>query len=127
MGMFLILIVMAVIFGILGSWIAGQRGRTNTEGFVLSALFGPLGVLVECLLPAGQPGSPPQQTAKPPSRSQPPPLPSNLDQLRQREKRLAQRQWCERNRVWMLGAILVGLCLPVAVVCGIALLMSAIQ
>lgn len=125
MIVFLILVVMAVIFGILGSWIAKQRGRDNTEGFVVSALFGPLGVIVECLLPAGQPTVPLKQTAKQTSRIQPPPLPPTPDQLRKLEKQRAQQQqWCERNRVWMLGAIMVGFCLPLAMICGIIMLMS---
>jgi hypothetical protein len=45
---------------VLSAWVAGQKHRSEGEGFVLGALFGPLGVLVEALLPAGTPPSPPQ-------------------------------------------------------------------
>jgi len=37
--------------GLLSAWIAMQRGRSPIEGLILGGLFGPLGVIVECLLP----------------------------------------------------------------------------
>lgn len=43
----------ALVFGLFGAWVADQRGRSPLEGLVVGALFGPLGVLVEALLPAG--------------------------------------------------------------------------
>jgi hypothetical protein len=44
-------LVLAVAFGGLGAWIASQKGRAGGEGLALGLLFGPLGVLVEALLP----------------------------------------------------------------------------
>lgn len=46
----------AVVFaacasGLFGSWIATQKGRRENEGFVLGAILGPLGWLIELLLP----------------------------------------------------------------------------
>jgi hypothetical protein len=43
--------VLAVAFGGLGGWVATQKQRSALEGLVLGLLFGPLGVLVEALLP----------------------------------------------------------------------------
>src|SRR5437879_5292599 len=39
--------------GPLGARVAGQKNRPMTEGFLLGFLFGPFGVIVEVLLPAG--------------------------------------------------------------------------
>lgn len=38
----------------LGVYVAAQKGRDRFEGWLISILFGPLGVLVEALLPAQQ-------------------------------------------------------------------------
>jgi hypothetical protein len=46
-----IALALAVVFAGLGAWIADQKGRSGGEGFALGLLFGPLGVLVEALLP----------------------------------------------------------------------------
>ncbi len=43
--------VSAVVFGGFGAWIAGQKNRDANEGAVLGGLFGPIGVIVEALLP----------------------------------------------------------------------------
>lgn len=40
--------------GALGSWVASQKRRSALEGAILGLLFGPLGVLVEALLPQGE-------------------------------------------------------------------------
>ena len=40
-----------VVFGALGKYIASQSGRSEFEGLVLGVLFGPLGCLIEALLP----------------------------------------------------------------------------
>jgi hypothetical protein len=45
------LAILAILMGALGSWIAIQKSRNPAEGFVLGLFFGPLGVLVEALLP----------------------------------------------------------------------------
>lgn len=49
------LAVLWAIFAGLGYYVAGQRGRPEVEGVVLGFLFGPLGVLIVLLLPAGEP------------------------------------------------------------------------
>jgi uncharacterized membrane protein YeaQ/YmgE (transglycosylase-associated protein family) len=48
-------IIFGLIFGAFGAWVAAQRGRGGGEGLILGFLFGPLGVLVEALLPQGAP------------------------------------------------------------------------
>lgn len=48
-------IVGAVVFGGLGSWVSYQKGRGEGEGLALGCLFGPFGVLIEALLPTGTP------------------------------------------------------------------------
>src|SRR4051812_44233882 len=59
----IVVLVLAIIFGGLGAWIAGQKGRAGGEGFALGLIFGPLGVLITALLPTVAPGA----------RRQPPP------------------------------------------------------
>jgi len=44
-----------VVCGGLSAWIAGEKNRGFGEGLLLGFLFGPLGVLVEALLPSGSP------------------------------------------------------------------------
>jgi len=43
----------AVVFAVLGAYIAAQKNRDQGEGLLLGCLFGPLGVLIEALLPIG--------------------------------------------------------------------------
>lgn len=40
-----------IAFPALGFYVAKQKGRSIVEGIILGVLFGPLGVLVEALLP----------------------------------------------------------------------------
>ncbi len=47
-------VVMAVVFGGLGAWVAGQKNRNVGEGLILGGVFGPVGVIVEALLPTIQ-------------------------------------------------------------------------
>jgi len=47
-----ILLLFWLMMGALASWIASQKGRSGVEGFVLGVLFGPLGVIVEAVLPS---------------------------------------------------------------------------
>jgi hypothetical protein len=47
-------VVFAVVFGVLGQYIAIQKDRDGGEGFLLGFLFGPLGVFVEACMPVGQ-------------------------------------------------------------------------
>ena len=46
-----IVTVSAIVFGLLGTWVAKQCGRRTDEGFLLGMVFGPLGVLLVALLP----------------------------------------------------------------------------
>ena len=48
-----ILFVAWLIFAILGMWIANQKHREGGEGFILGLLFGPIGCLIEAILPNG--------------------------------------------------------------------------
>lgn len=45
---------LAIVMATLGGWIASQKGRETSEGVVLGFAFGPLGILVEALLPNGK-------------------------------------------------------------------------
>jgi hypothetical protein len=47
----IILGVALLVFGQLGAWVAGQKGRRPVEGFLLGLFLGPLGVIVEGQLP----------------------------------------------------------------------------
>ncbi len=51
-------VVVWLVMGIFGAWIASQKNRSIREGFWLGLLFGPLGVVVEALLPGGNPPEP---------------------------------------------------------------------
>jgi hypothetical protein len=44
--------VIAVAFSLLGAWVASQKRRDPFEGFILGFVFGPLGVLIEAMLPS---------------------------------------------------------------------------
>jgi hypothetical protein len=41
-----------LVFAALGAWIASQKGRSEGEGLLLGVLFGPLGAIIEALLPS---------------------------------------------------------------------------
>ncbi len=60
--------VVAVSMSLFGLWIASQKGRAPTEGLVLGLFFGPLGVLVEALLPARETGGLPSPRQRPVAR-----------------------------------------------------------
>jgi hypothetical protein len=45
-------------FGVAGYYVAGQKRRSTAEGFWMGVLFGPLGVLIEALLPTITPEKP---------------------------------------------------------------------
>lgn len=49
--MWLLILLSALIFGGLGLYIAGEKGRSGAEGFALGCLFGPVGAIIEALLP----------------------------------------------------------------------------
>jgi uncharacterized membrane protein YeaQ/YmgE (transglycosylase-associated protein family) len=51
MDLLLIALLVAIVFGLLGGYIAGQKGREPVEGVLLGFLFGPIGAVVVALLP----------------------------------------------------------------------------
>ena len=44
-------IIVAIVFGLLGRYIAKQKNRSGAEGFWLGVLFSALGVIIVALLP----------------------------------------------------------------------------
>lgn len=44
-------IIAAIVFGLLGRYIAKQKNRSGAEGFWLGVLFSALGVIIVALLP----------------------------------------------------------------------------
>jgi hypothetical protein len=67
--------------GLLGGWVATQKGRRAAEGLALGVLFGPFGVIVEALLPNVAPEPEPPRSTGGLRAAQPSP-PFSLDQLR---------------------------------------------
>jgi hypothetical protein len=59
MELLIVVGVIWLIFACLGTWIANQKHRAGGEGFILGFLFGPLGCLIEAVLPNGTPPPPP--------------------------------------------------------------------
>ena len=55
------LLAIWAMFALFGAWIASVKGRSPGEGFLIGFLFGPLGCLVEAILPNQSPGSAPVQ------------------------------------------------------------------
>ncbi|SIO58458.1 hypothetical protein SAMN05444166_5686 [Singulisphaera sp. GP187] len=53
------LLALWVMFALFGSWIASVKGRSSSEGLVIGFLFGPLGCLIEALLPTQTYTAPP--------------------------------------------------------------------
>ena len=48
-----VIIALLCVLGFFGSWIAKQKKRSPVEGFILGFAFGPLGIIVEAVLPNG--------------------------------------------------------------------------
>ncbi|MDC0001476.1 hypothetical protein OAD81_04410 [Flavobacteriaceae bacterium] len=46
-----LIILLAILFGFAGKYIAEQKGRSSTEGILLGGLLGILGLLILALLP----------------------------------------------------------------------------
>lgn len=46
-----IFLIAGVVCGGIGSWVAYQCGRNRIEGFVLGFVLGPIGILLEAMLP----------------------------------------------------------------------------
>ncbi len=47
-------IVWLAVWSLLARWVGDQKGRDAVECYLLGFLFGPLGVLIELLLPSKQ-------------------------------------------------------------------------
>lgn len=47
--------VALVISGVIGGWVAQQKRRDFGEGFLAGILLGPIGWLIEAMLPTGEP------------------------------------------------------------------------
>src|SRR5262245_53900736 len=61
MILFVVLPVLAVVWAISGGfglYVASSKNRSPTEGFLFGFFLGPLGVLVEALLPDGEASAP---------------------------------------------------------------------
>jgi hypothetical protein len=54
----LVALVVGLVFAVLGRYVATQKHREPNEGAMLGFLFGPLGVLIEALLPSREPPKP---------------------------------------------------------------------
>lgn len=65
-----------IVFAMLGAWIAGRRDRALMEGVILGSLFGPLGCMIELLLPEDEPAPPRVRPSIPP-----PSIPSRPDEI----------------------------------------------
>jgi len=48
-------VILWCIFGLFGAYVAAQKNRAGMGGLILGFLFGPLGVLIEALLPTKEP------------------------------------------------------------------------
>jgi hypothetical protein len=81
-------LVVAAVFGFLGLWIAAQKNRSEGEGFLLGALFGPFGALIEACLPSLARAAPVAPAVDPGAAS------------RQQSAREADREyWAEQRRI----------------------------
>ncbi len=76
---FLVLgVLWAVVLGAIGYWIAGEKNRDGVEGAALGCLLGPLGLIIEAVLPTGDVPSAPvarsnDSTSSLPARNSNPP------------------------------------------------------
>jgi hypothetical protein len=50
-----IVVIWAAVFGGVGYWIATQKRRSEVEGVALGCLLGPIGWIIEAVLPTGEP------------------------------------------------------------------------
>jgi hypothetical protein len=55
--------IAVILIGVLGSYVAGAKGRSGSEGFFLGLLLGPIGLIIVALLPTVTP--PKQPVARP--------------------------------------------------------------
>ena len=53
-GLLVIGILWAVVLGGIGYWIAGEKNRDGVEGAALGCLLGPLGLVIEAVLPSSE-------------------------------------------------------------------------
>ena len=72
-------VILLLVWGLLGgvgSWIATQKGRSGAEGFVLGVLLGPIGWIIEALLPQQTSHRPQTQHYRSPDYDDPVPTPA---------------------------------------------------
>jgi hypothetical protein len=55
MGFLILLVIGAVIAGGIGYWIAGEKNRDGVEGAALGCILGPIGWIIEAVLPTKDP------------------------------------------------------------------------
>lgn len=55
--LYLFIVIVAIVSAYWGAYVADEKGRSTTEGFIFGSCLGPLGVLVIALLPNQPPGS----------------------------------------------------------------------
>lgn len=107
-------VVFGLISGAIGAWVAEQKNRTSAEGFTLGFFLGPIGWLLEALLPtltkeqlaeilerkrAYREGR--WSEAVPPSTPTPPPLPSLAPEEIQRIEEAKQERARRQNEARM--------------------------
>jgi uncharacterized membrane protein YeaQ/YmgE (transglycosylase-associated protein family) len=51
LGFLFVIIILGIITGIMGEWIAKKKGRREREGFWLGFLLSFIGLIIECVLP----------------------------------------------------------------------------
>jgi hypothetical protein len=91
-----IFVVMGVVFGLLGAWIASQKNRSEGEGLALGCIFGPFGALIEALMPTMQDEGPrPLQSQATGWTSVEAGLPKERSGLRPEEVELLRKQQVE--------------------------------
>ena len=60
-GFLFLVIILGIVTGIIGEWIAKKKGRRRREGFWLGFLLSFIGLIIECVLPKfSQPGPVPR-------------------------------------------------------------------
>lgn len=52
-GSIIVGLCIVAVFIVGGAWVASQKGRRKWEGALLAFFFGPVGLIVEALLPSG--------------------------------------------------------------------------
>lgn len=72
--------MLAIVCSFVAAWVAGEKGRPGREGAMLGFWLGPLGLLVEALLPTIEKPKPKPRKRMSRSGWQPPPDEDGFDQ-----------------------------------------------